>query len=162
MRDCLWALGPWALRAPSPAAIKIQKPFPNWWRHSRAVRTQLGVPTSFSEYRPWQDRPGTQLLGVPECSRLRDVLDCAWESRLQMHDMTEAAPSEQDAIRQGFFCDYGQAVQQRPWGELHCFCKGSFACCPNSIKFYIEKTCISGCRYKHSWALRGIGKHLCI
>ncbi len=73
---------------------------------------------------PWTLRQGIQMRGFPmHCQRSVDVVNVAWLYRLEE---TGALTLEQEEIaRVDYFVDFGQAVQNSPWGEgLQTLCKG--------------------------------------
>jgi hypothetical protein len=48
---------------------------PAWKTHSAQVRTKHGIPASA---KPWTSRSGIELSGIPQTSRVMDILDTRW------------------------------------------------------------------------------------
>jgi hypothetical protein len=88
-----------------------------WPMHSNSERERLGVPR---DYKPWSTRRDTNSLGVPDCKRMRDVLEVAWAARLK-----EMPLSSDEDRRRGYYANLTQAVQRRAWGGMHTMLQGT-------------------------------------
>jgi hypothetical protein len=100
------------LRASDPA----QKVGNKWLAHSATVKDRLGLPADFNG---WVSRQDIQLKGVPRLPRVLDLLNVAYGARL-----LQLGGASDHEVRDGFYCDLGQAVQRKPWGDCRTICQG--------------------------------------
>jgi len=102
-----------------------------WELHSATVRDSLNVPIDFH---PWTSSPARRLVGLPQCARALDLLDCAFiDSGQQARKAAARAglpePTDADVAR-SLFVDVSQSVLRRPWR------KGGLACLAQSACIY--------------------------
>ena len=104
-----------------PAARKRRESKKNarWELHSAKLRDKLGIS---KQYAPWTTKAGIKLRGFPNNARERDILDCAWTERLRKTGARGSA--EEEMARAGFFADFSQSVEGKPWGEIPSLCGG--------------------------------------
>ena len=80
-----------------------------WQLHSSRVRAELRLPRASAT---WTSREGVKLRGVtPACSRQKDLLNVAWESRVK-ESGGRYSPAD---LAKNFWVDISQAVTRRPW-----------------------------------------------
>ena len=85
--------------------------FKQWQLQSVLLRGQMQVS---AQYSPWTAAPERKCLGIPHgAQRVRDLLDCAWASRVKGLASHAAA---------GFWCNISQSHEWKPWGSLGTLC----------------------------------------
>ena len=100
-----------------------QKAYREWEKHSVEVRSKHRVSAGA---KPWTQRAGVQLLGVPCLPRVHDVLDCVWGVALK-----QAKPAVTvSTLRKGLWVDLSQDILRQPLTErkrarMPAMCTGS-------------------------------------
>ena len=100
-----------------PEDLQFQpRDFSKWRTASQKKRHALSMSAHSA---PWTSLPGV-LKGLPNCPRIRDVLDVAWASRRSALPLGGI-----DECKKDFWVNPSQAVQREPWGNappLLCQC----------------------------------------
>ena len=80
----------------------------NWEHMSSQAKTKLQVP---KVVRGWTSKPHIKLRGVPRSQRMIDIINTAWEVKLQQSPVELL---EQD-MSTDFWCDLSQCISRSPW-----------------------------------------------
>jgi hypothetical protein len=89
-----------------------------WQKHCAKFREELGVP---SDYRPWSSKEGVTLRGVPRRPRYLECIELAWIDRVKRF---RASGLDVAQAHIGFYVDFSQAAQRRPWGSAKTLMQG--------------------------------------
>ena len=85
-----------------------EKKYPMWKKHTADKRAELGMSAGSM---PWTGE-GIERPGVPECERIRQLINVAWHDRLK-----KFKSRNEDEAKKNFFAHVCQSVHFNPWGQ---------------------------------------------